>query len=429
VDVGAGNEGDYTGRDLKGAVVIGDAEAGVLWRRAVVEGGAIGVVSTALPSYVNPDPPDAKVRTPRDQWDILQWSSIPYDETRRGFGFKATPRAAAHLRHALNGQGASTAKIRVTIASSFSTTAVRSLIAEIPGRAAADERIVIAAHVQEPGANDNGSGVATGAEMAVALANAIQDGRMPPPARTITFLFITEISGSRQWLQRHAVAARQVKYMFSMDMTGEDVNKTGGRFLIERFPDPGAVWDRPWDPHTEWGRGEVRADSLKGDLINDVHLAVCKRVAAKTGWVVTSNPYEGGSDHTVFGAAGIPAVLDWHFTDRYYHTNFDTPDKTSSAEMKNVAVAVASTAWLLASATETIALDVARVVASAGQTRLAKEQTEGASLPSASIVAQAWRKWYAQAVRSVERLVVGTPSPGFAEHVRAIAAPFDTPAP
>ena len=38
----------------------------------------------------------------------------------------------------------------------------------------------------------------------------------------------------------------------------------------------------------------------------------------------------------MFGAAGIPSVLDWHFTDRYYHTNFDTPDKTSPAEMKNV---------------------------------------------------------------------------------------------
>ena len=67
--------------------------------------------------------------------------------------------------------------------------------------------------------------------------------------------------------------------MFSMDMTGEDVTKTGGSFLIERWPDPGAVWDRPWDPHTEWGRGNVRADSLKGDLINDLHLAVCQRVA------------------------------------------------------------------------------------------------------------------------------------------------------
>jgi aminopeptidase YwaD len=427
VDVGAGGDDDFSGKDVKGTVVVGDADATELWRRAVTTGGAIGVISTALPSYLDADPPGVAVRTPRNEWDILQWSGIPYDESRKSFGFKATPRAAARLRRALasrSGNGA--VSVRVTIASQFSTGPVRSLVAEIPGSGAPDERIVIATHVQEPGANDNASGVASGAEMAVALATAIRDKRVARPARTITFLFITEIGGSRQWLQTHSAAAKQVKYMFSMDMTGEDVTKTGGTFLIERFPDPGAVWDRPWDPHTEWGRGNVKAGNLKGDLINDAHVAVCERVAEKSGWIVRTNPYEGGSDHTVFNAAGVPSVLDWHFTDRHYHTNFDTPDKTSPAEMKNVGVAVGATAWLFASATESIALEIARVVASAGQARLAKEQTDGATLPSADVLVRAWRKWYGEAVGSVDRLVVGAPSPDFSARVRAIAQPFES---
>ena len=79
--------------------MIGDADPGALWRRAVVTGGAIGVVSTSLASYINPDPPGAPA-TPRDRWDILQWSSIPHDEARKGFGFKASPRAASTLRRA-----------------------------------------------------------------------------------------------------------------------------------------------------------------------------------------------------------------------------------------------------------------------------------------------------------------------------------------
>ena len=87
---------------------------------------------------------------------------------------------------------------------------------------------------------------------------------MPPPGRTLTFLFLNEISGSRRWIQAHPDDAKQVKYMFSLDMTGEDVAKTGGSFLVERYPDPGAVWDRPWDPHSEWGRGNVRAESAQG---------------------------------------------------------------------------------------------------------------------------------------------------------------------
>ena len=39
VDVGRGREEDYAGKDLKGAVVLGDLDAGQLWRRAVTTGG------------------------------------------------------------------------------------------------------------------------------------------------------------------------------------------------------------------------------------------------------------------------------------------------------------------------------------------------------------------------------------------------------
>jgi Zn-dependent M28 family amino/carboxypeptidase len=60
--------------------------------------------------------------------------------------------------------------------------------------------------------------------------------------------------------------------------------------------------------------------------------------------VVRTNPYEGGSDHTVFTRAGVPALLNWHFTDRYYHTNLDTADKTSPATMGHVATVVATSA-------------------------------------------------------------------------------------
>ncbi len=168
--------------------------------------------------------------------------------------------------------------------------------------------------------------------------------------------------------------------MFSMDMTGEDVAKTGGTFLIEKQAGPAAVWARPSDPHSEWGASEVKAEKLKGSLINDLHLAICQRRARETGWVVRTNPYEGGSDHTEFMNAGIPRCSNWHFTDRYYHTNLDTPDKTSPAEMRHVGVAVATSAWLLASADDRDALAVAELIESAAAGRLALEREQGAKL-------------------------------------------------
>jgi hypothetical protein len=309
----------------------------------------------------------------------------------------------------------------VEVVSTFANKPERTLVYEIPGRTLPGERIVLAAHLQEPGANDNASGVATLMELARSLGMGVASGRIPAPARTITFLWLNEISGSRAWIARHPDLMPGVRYMFSMDMTGEDIAKTGGSFLVERWPDPGAVWARPWDPHSEWGAGNVRADTLRGDLINDLHLAVCELVAKKTSWVVKTNPYEGGSDHTVFGSAGVPSLLNWHFTDRYYHSNLDTPDKTSAAEMRNVGVAVASSAWLLASADEAMALQVADLVASAGRARVAIEMREGTALPAHPEALAAWRKWSAEAVRSVARLVTVPVSAALTARLEALA--------
>lgn len=406
VDVGRGQAADFEGKDVKGAVVIGDADLGGLFRQAVVQRGALGVISTSIAGYIANDP------------DILQWGSIPRDAERKAFGFKASRRANETLRAALK-TGPQTVKVEVV--STFAEKPERTLVHEIRGSSLPDERIVIAAHVQEPGANDNASGVATLQEMAYALTRAIEARQIPQPARTITFLWLNEISGSRAWLQRNASQVPGVKYMFSMDMTGQDVAKTGGSFLVERWPDPGAVWSRAWDPNSEWGRGNVRKESLKGDLINDLHLAVCERVATRANWVVKTNPYEGGSDHTVFGTAGIPSLLNWHFTDKYYHSNMDTPDKTSAAEMRNVGVAVATTAWLMASSDEAMSMDVAELVARAGRTRVAVELRDGATLPDHTEALAAWRTWSAEAVRSVTRLITTPASARFTSRVESLA--------
>jgi len=406
VDVGRGQAADFEGKDVKGAVVLGDADLGGLFRQAVTQRGALGVVSTSIAKYIADDP------------DVLQWGSIPSDPNRKAFGFKASRRAAETLREALK---SGPQRVRVEVVSTFANKPERTLMYEITGRTLPAERIVLAAHLQEPGANDNASGVATLMELARSLAMGVAAGRIRPPARTITFLWLNEITGSRAWIARHPDLMPGVRYMFSMDMTGEDVAKTGGSFLVERWPDPGAVWPRPWDPHSEWGAGNVRANTLKGDLINDLHLAVCELVAKKSAWVVKTNPYEGGSDHTVFGSAGVPSLLNWHFTDRYYHSNLDTPDKTSAAEMRNVGVAMATSAWLLASADEAMALDVAALVASAGKARIAIELRDGSMLPSHAEALAAWRAWSAEAVKSVARLITVAPSATFAARLTTLA--------
>ena len=280
VDVGAGTPADYAGKDVKGAVVLGSAAAGQLWQQAVKARGAIGVISTAIAPYIRPTDPSQF--TFPDQWDVFQWGSVPYDEAAKAFGFKASLRAASKMRDRLR---SGRVNVKVDVKSTFYDGPSRYVVAEIPGTVKPDERIVMVAHIQEPGANDDGSGCGTLLALAVALQKAIAAKALAAPGRTLTFIWGDENRASRAWLTAHPGQARGVQYMFSMDMTGEDTAKTGGTFLIEKQADPSAVWPRPSDPHTEWGASEVKASELKGSLLNDLHLAICLRRARDTGWI------------------------------------------------------------------------------------------------------------------------------------------------
>ena len=123
-----------------------------------------------------------------------------------------------------------------------------------------------------------------------------------------------------------------------------------------------------------------------------------------------TNPYEGGSDHSVFLGQGVPALLAWPFPDWFYHTNLDRPDKTSPAEMKHAGVCMAATTWFLASASDADARLVVKLIESAAKARLTLEQQQGALLIASaadraaaqsreSQVRAAWIKWYSAALR------------------------------
>ena len=422
VYVGSGTDAaSYESVNVKGAVVLADGSMRAVWAQAVRQRGAVGVISVAQPpSYTRPDV------TP----EIFQWGGVPYDEASKAFGFTASRRVAERLKERLR---AGPVKVKTLVETRFRLASPgRLLVAEIPGRVRPEERVVLVAHIQEPGANDNASGCGTLYEMARALAAAVAAKAVPPPARTITFIWGDEMRAGREWLRADADRAKNTRYMVAIDMAGEDASKTGGSFLIEKEPDPSAVWARPSDPHTEWsgGRSSSRAESLKGSLLNDLMLAACLRRARDTRWNVQTNPYEGGSDHSSFLQAGIPALLAWHSSDRYYHTNLDRPDKTSPAEMANVGVAVGTAVTLLASAGQDEAAAVANLVATAAERRLALEAKQSAAIldkapdRAAAEVAErtileAWKKWYTRALESVLALPVEPAGSQLEARVRA----------
>ena len=425
MDVGAGTAADFAGKDVKGAVVLGDGSLGVLWREAVRNRGAAGVISSQVANYIRPNAPEAMDEAHKD---VLQWGSVPYDEKLKAFGFKASWRAATRLREALKKDPST--NVRVEIESSFYTGPARTLAAEITGRTRPAERIVIVAHVQEPGANDNASGSGTLLAMALALNDAIARGALPRPERTLTFLWVDEIRGSRQWITSRPDEAKGVRYMFSMDMTGEDTTKTGGTFLIEKQADPSAVWDRPSDPHSEWGGGGVKAETLKGSLLNDLHLTIAHWRSGHTkGWDRPDQPIRRRErSHRVRRyRRTVTSELALHRPllpyqpgharqsqrrrdgERRHHRG----DVCLCTRVRRPQDAMATVALLENAARARLKLerDQGPAVVAAAKDKAAAEKVE------AQVIA-AWIKWYGEALDSVATLSTTPASPALLERIK-----------
>ena len=183
-----------------------------VWNQAVKARGAAGVISTQIAAYTRPE------TTP----EVLQWGSIPFDPEHVSFGFKATPRAAGRLRQRL---AAGAVRVHVRADTLFHRKPVRTLIAEIPGTRWPDERVVLVAHVQEPGANDNASGSGTLLAAAARHASRHRGRRHPRAGRTITMLWGDEIRASNAWIAADAPRTLGVLAMMSLDMTGEDTDE------------------------------------------------------------------------------------------------------------------------------------------------------------------------------------------------------------
>jgi len=415
VDVGAGTEADFAGREVEGRIVMGEGSLSRLHRRAVVERGAIGVLYYGIPAYNRPEV----------HRDSIVFRSIPSRQAGAGWAILLSTAARDTLRGRL---ARGPVSLEVAIHTETYPAEELTLVADVRGARRPDERFVLSAHVQEPGANDNATGVAVQLDVARTVAELLRDGDVDP-ARTITFVWGDEITAIARYLREDEDRAAGVRWGMSLDMVGEDTTKTGGTFLIEKMPDPSAVWPRGDDRHTEWGARPVSRDRLKPHYFNDFALARCREQAAATGWVVRTNPYEGGSDHVPFLRAGKPGLLLWHFTDAFYHTDGDRIDKVSAATMANVGVATTVIALALASADETLARRVIEETTRAAierletETRLSRaEIAAGADAESQWAIVDAWREWYEDTLATTMDLVPAAPSAALTEAIDAARA-------
>lgn len=400
VDVGAGADADFAVTDVKGKVVLAEGNARSIFLKAMQKGAAGVLVSQKLPEY------NQQSRNVTS----IQFTGIARDTLMPGWLLFVSRSSRDALKLALSRGPVS---VHVSVRTLFERRPERTLIAEIRGATKPQERFMYSAHVQEPGANDNASGVGALAEMARVGALLVQRGTVNPQ-RSVTFLWGDEIRSTDRFIKEDSVRRSGVKWGMSLDMVGENTAKTGGTFLIEKMPDPSAVWVRGEDQHSEWGGRPLAEKDIRPHWFNDFVRQRCRDRAAQTGWVVKANPFEGGSDHTPFLNAQIPAVLLWHFTDQHYHTDLDRIDMVSASSLGNVGVCALTTGLLLADGSRPVVLAALEELTRSAEKELATQKALGRDTLSRGGNAEAerhiiavWRDFYLGAIDRIPDIAVG----------------------
>jgi len=321
------------------ALLLEHGFGGAVLRKAAEQGAVLAIASDLADYNVDPSGQDRHL-------EAIGFRSVRSPSPIAVV--QVSPRTATLLRAAA---ADATARVRFEAQVETAERKLRTLVATVVGAQHPGEAVPLVAHVQEPGACDNASGIGTLVEGARSLARLIEAGEVERPARSIAFVFGDEMEQSRVWLEH---SGRRATAAIAADMTGESRVATGAEPLLERGPDPGALKPLPPDVHTAWGGGNAgRSEVPESDLHpNGVALVLrCALVdvaGVAGGWPTGEHPFEGGSDHVVFLEAGVPSALLWHFPDWAYHTGADRMEHVDAGEMKRTGCALLAAALALA---------------------------------------------------------------------------------
>jgi Zn-dependent M28 family amino/carboxypeptidase len=198
-----------------------------------------------------------------------------------------------------------------------------NVVGEIRGTRAADEIVLLGAHLDSwdvgTGAVDDGTGVAIVLEAARLIISSRQR-----PERTIrVVLFANEefgLTGARAYAE--AAAAEEARHVLGME------SDLGG----------GRVW------RLDSGVGESGLDTV----------AVIAGLTASVGAPAGNNKASGGADLKYLREAGMPILAPRHDASRYFdvhHTIADTLDKVNAFELRQSVAVFLTAAWVAANTT------------------------------------------------------------------------------
>ncbi|GAB5553436.1 MAG: hypothetical protein Sapg2KO_30270 [Saprospiraceae bacterium] len=383
---------------VENKIVFAERNTYQLYNEAIVKGGALGMLTYNNPDYLQP----------QKNTTSIQFRGLRYNKEVPAWGIALSYAARETLKKAL---ASGPVEVEVAIETKLYPSEELTIVAEVRGSELPKESLVFSAHVQEPGANDNASGVGAQLEMAAVTAKLIQEKKIDAK-RSMVFLWGDEIISTRRYIQEKEKRNAEVNWGISLDMVGENTDLTGGTFLIEKMPDPSAIWTRGNDQHSEWGGRPLNKSDMTPHYLNDFIIQTFEAQGKHANWVVKTNPFEGGSDHTPFLDADLPGLLLWHFTDQFYHTDNDQIDKVSAATLRNVGTAALVSALTLVNADHNTAKSMVDLIVESANQRLetefalSKAAVDSGALASEEIdILKTWKNWYKNTLSTTKDMV------------------------
>jgi aminopeptidase YwaD len=344
VDIGDGtHESDYSGKDVRGKIVLADGVLARVQALAVVRYGAVGIVS---------DMPNQTTAWSGLDRSVVRWGHL---EARQpaGFAFMVSRDTAESLRARLRAgeQIVLHAKVKAEVGPGHWTVVTGIL----PGSDPASGEIVYSCHLdhERQGANDNGSGCVTILESARVLARLISSGALPRPKRTLRFVWGPEVEGTMAYLSRHPDIRARLRADIHMDMVGGDPFRNKSMLHVT---------GTPWSlPSFVTDVGATLAEVIRSGAANYAEsgdgpeAAVVESRAGEPGtrnqFLADVTPYSAGSDHDDYDSStiAVPSLYLRDWPDIYIHTDHDTLQQIDPTKLRRVALLGAAAGYVYAS--------------------------------------------------------------------------------
>jgi uncharacterized protein DUF4910 len=317
-----GSVAEVESLDIRGKIVFtSEHPTGI--KSIVSQKGGVGIVSDWLRAK---DKPDAV------QW-INTWSDSPggwgmHAHDSRLWGFSISPRKGEFLRE-LAAKGR--VELKATVDTDLYEGELCYATGSIRGETHPDEEVVLTAHINEQGANDNASGAAVFIESARIIQKLIASGELPSPRRTIRFLMMPESYGLMAFAMRNLDKLRRSFAAINVDGgAGDHDSRDSGL----------AIYSNP-----------LCCRSFADEIIAGIARIFYEEVKECSGKLTIRKYTLAGDNFLCEPLIGVPHTwLEMGAGGDYWHNSEDTLDKVDPRSLRDLSVVTAGCAYLLASA-------------------------------------------------------------------------------